>query len=139
MFFMRLFKLKSQIGFMILFQVLSLHAQEEEPEQPVSFTTVSEAILRVFPEAYIDFLTISFMQLSDVIYPHQAEFLVPDKYFKKKINQKILDERAAILLEQLELAPACQSISAGEPQDYSWSAWEDKKVRKVSLIFGIGC
>ncbi|MBK7129250.1 MAG: hypothetical protein IPM74_07965 [Crocinitomicaceae bacterium] len=72
-------KQKYLVGFLFLFQVIRLDAQDKEPEQPVSFTVVSEAILRVFPEAYVDFLTISFMQLSDVIYPHQADFMIPDQ------------------------------------------------------------
>lgn len=112
---------------------------QKEPEQVISFEAVYAGILRIFPETYEDFVTICFTRINDLILPETATFMIPSKYFKSKINQKELDKRAATLMEQLELAPACQSISFGEEEQYSWSEWEDKKVRKVTLHFGIGC
>lgn len=119
---------------------LSASAQDEkEPEQIVSYQVVSDAILRVFPEAYSDFLTVCFIRVNDMILPDQATFMIPDKFFKKSLNQNELDKRAQLLMDQLELSPACQSISFEEATEYAWDEWEDKKVRKVTLTFGIGC
>jgi len=79
------------------------------------------------------------MQRSGIIFQDLATFLIPDKFFKKKLNQKEMEKRAEILLEQLELLPAGFSISFGDVEEYSWAAWEEKNVRKVTLNFGIGC
>lgn len=131
-------KINILIGLLLLYH-FSFTQSENEPEQIISFEAVSTGILRVFPEAYEDFLTVCFMQLNDLIVPESATFMIPDKFFKKKLNQKELESRAQQLMEQLELAPACQSISFSEPIEYAWQEWEDKKVRKVTLVFGIGC
>jgi hypothetical protein len=117
----------------------SFSQEEKEPEQIVSFEVVNAAILRVFPEAYEDFLTICFMRQNEFIVPESATFLIADKHFKKGLNQKELEKRAQLLLDQLELSPACQTISFGDVEEYSWQEWPDKKVRKVTLHFGIGC
>ena len=99
------------ILYFTFFSLTNLFGQEEkEPEQIVSFEVVNAAILRVFPEAYEDFLTICFMRQNEFILPESATFLIADKYFKKGLNQKELDKRAQLLLDQLELSPACQSI-----------------------------
>lgn len=112
---------------------------QKEPEQIISFEAVSQGILRVFPEAYDDFLSVCFTQINGLVVPDQATFLIAESYFKKKLNQKVLEERAQLLLDQLELSPACQSISVGETEEYSWQEWKEKKVKKVTLTFGIGC
>ncbi|MBK9192065.1 MAG: hypothetical protein IPM77_11425 [Crocinitomicaceae bacterium] len=118
---------KSLLIFSFFISSISIGQSEKEPEQIVSFETVSKAILRVFPEAYEDFLTICFTRINELIVPESATFLIPDKYFKKKLNQKTLEERAQTLLDQLELSPACQSVSFDEPTEYSWQEWDDKK------------
>lgn len=125
--------------FGLFFLTNSFCQEETESENPITFEVIEAGILRVFPEAYQQFLTVSFIRTTNFILPETASFLVPDKYFKKKLDQKELDKRAELLLEQLELLPACFSISFGEAEEYSWAAWEDKKVRKVTLTFGIGC
>lgn len=113
---------------------------EKEPEQLISFEAINAGILRIFPEAYEDFMTISFIRRNEFIFPEAASFMIPDQYFKKKkLNQKELEKRAALLMDQLELSPACQTISFGEPEEYAWQEWDDKTVRKVTLSFGIGC
>lgn len=128
------------ILFFTFFSLTNVLSQEDkEPEQIVSFDAVNAAILRVFPEAYEDFLTICFVRQNELILPESATFLIADKHFKKGLNQKELEKRAQLLLDQLELSPACQSISFGEVEEYSWQEWPDKKVRKVTLHFGIGC
>lgn len=110
-----------------------------EPEQIISFEVISDGILRIFPEAYADFLTVCFTRRDNLIFPETATFMIPDKYFKKNLNQNELDKRAQLLMDQLELSPACQSISFEEATEYAWDEWKDKKVRKVTLNFGIGC
>lgn len=125
--------------FCLNFSLCNSQTDNQEPEQIISFDAVSQGILRVFPEAYEDFLTICFTRINELIVPESATFLIPDKYFKKKLNQKTLEQRAQLLLDQLELSPACQSISVGEPTEYSWQEWDDKHVRKVTIGFGIGC
>jgi hypothetical protein len=128
------------ILFAALFSLTNVLGQDEkEPEQIISFEVVNAGILRVFPEAYEDFVTISFVRQNELILPESATFLIADKHFKKGLNQKELEKRAQLLLDQLELSPACQSISFGDVQEYSWQEWPDKKVRKVTLHFGIGC
>ena len=112
---------------------------ETEPEESLPFAVIESTILRVFPEAYKEFLSVTYSRLGEFIVPENATFLIPDKYFKKNLNQKELDKRAELVLEQLELLPACFSISYGEVLEYAWHSWEDKKVRKVTLVFGIGC
>ena len=122
-----------------LFFLTNSFCQEDETEYPLTFGVIESAILRVFPGAYQQFISVKFTRHSKVILPENATFLVPDKYFKKKLDQKELDKRVVILLEQLELVPACHSISFGDAEEYSWHEWEDKRVRKVTVTFGIGC
>lgn len=123
----------------LLFLPHSSCQQNQETEQIISFEAVRDGILRVFPEAYDDFLTVCFMQLDGVIVPDAATFMVPDKHVKRTLNEKELEKRAQLLMDQLELSPACQRIEVGEVEEYSWAEWEDKKVRKLTFYFGIGC
>lgn len=112
---------------------------EKEPEQILSFQQISEAIQRVFPEAYTQFTSVTFTLHGESILPERATFLIPHKIIKKKFSDKELKSRALLLLEQLEIVPGCHSISVGDPQEYAWHEWEDKIVCKVEIVFAIGC
>jgi len=125
--------------FGLFFLPKAFSQQEDEPVQPISFELIETAIHRVFPEAHQQFLTISFMRRTDFILPESATFLIPDHYFKKKIDQNVLEKRAELLMDQLELSPACQSISFGDIEEYSFWSSDDNNVRKVTFWFGIGC
>lgn len=102
------------------------------------YVKIKKTILLAFPEAYPDLFEITFTDWDDKAYPQSASFCVADKYFSTKLTQSELDKRAKLLAERFEYT-GCESISVGEPTMYSYLKWEDKKIRRVTFHFGIGC
>jgi hypothetical protein len=130
--------------FILLVLAASGNAQSRHPDrqQRVSFADAEKAILMVFPEACKEFIAVTFSRGgSGLIYPEEATFLIPDSYFKSKtIDQPELDRRAELLMNELGFTGGgCEFITFGEPVEYSWHAWKEKTVRKITMNFMIGC
>ncbi len=111
----------------------------QDPEMMWTFEVLNNIILSEFPEAYEDFVNISFERIDEQIYPVTATFLIRAKYFDKKLNEEILKARAGNILHKMGDPASCWEISVGEMEEYAWHEWEDKKVKKVTLHFYIGC
>ena len=122
---------------------IQVHSSDQNefqpPEMRWSFIQLNNILLSEFPEAYEDFVNISFERVNESIYPVEATFLIRAKYFEKKLNDKVLKQRGGNVLHKMGDPASCWEISVGETEEYAWSEWEDKTVRKVTLKFYIGC
>lgn len=107
---------------------------------------MTEAIRAVFPESYSQFMTVSYERQDagtgrrPEIWPKDAGFLVPADAFAASIEDE-LDARVANLISRV-LRPGdahCESVEVGEPEDYGWMAWPDKRVRKITVTFNVAC
>lgn len=133
------------------------HASKVDPTSAVSLpaadTTVvtppeemTEAIRAVFPESYSQFMTVSYERQdagtgrNPEIWPKAASFLVPAKAYEATIAEE-LDSRVATLIGRV-LRPDdahCEDVSVGDPENYGWMAWPDKRVRKITVTFNVAC
>lgn len=125
-------------------QLLSLPAADTTVVTPPEEMT--EAIRAVFPESYSQFMTVSYERQDagtgrvPEIWPKAASFLVPDKAYDATIASD-LDSRVAALIGRV-LRPDdahCEDASVGDPEDYGWMAWPDKRVRKITVTFNVAC
>ena len=107
---------------------------------------LTEAIRAVFPESYSQFMTVSYERQDagtgrkPEIWPKDASFLVPAAAYSATIESE-LDARISDLISRV-LHPGdahCESVDVGEPEDYGWMAWPDKRVRKITVTFGVAC
>ncbi len=96
----------------------------------------------VFPEAYTQFMAVG-LERQDIgeIWPASMSFWVPARFFEQALTQEVLDKRLSLLMSKI-LRPgdaACESIHYGPVEELAWQAWPDKTVRKVTMLFNIGC
>ncbi len=111
---------------------------ERNPEW--TFENIALIIHDEFPEAYDNFINISFSRVEMSITPEKASFLIPTKYFEKKLTQEVCKERTDNVVEKMTgFRDGCQEVEIGESQKYAWHSWEDKVVNKVTIYFAIGC
>lgn len=118
-----------------------VHFDEETNKNPDwTFEKIAAIIYEEFPEAYEDLITISFSRAEMSITPEKATFLIPSRYFEKKLTQKVCKERTDNVLEKMSgYRDGCQEVEIGDSQEYAWYSWEDKVVTKVTIYFAIGC
>ena len=131
--------------FSLLF--LKLFAQEnelkewqfdEELNMNWSYKDLSQIIQSEFPEAYLEFMEISFIRLSKQIDPGTASFLIPTIKLKEITAEEFQKRIDNILLKMGNIA-ACPDYRVGESSRYSWTKWADKNVTKFYINFNIGC
>lgn len=113
-------------------------ATHQPAEVNWDYVTIKRTILQVFPEAYPDLFEIAFTDWDDEPHPSTATFCVPDKYFPNPLSETELKKRASLLSLKFEYT-GCEQIVLGEATMYSYAKWKDKKVRRVTFHFGIGC
>lgn len=105
-----------------------------------TFENIALIIQEEFPEAYDNFITISFSRVEMNITPEKASFLIPSRYFEKKLTQEVCKERTDNVLEKMTgYRDGCHEVEIGVSQEYAWHSWEDKVVTKVIIYFAIGC
>jgi hypothetical protein len=122
-----------------------LEMRPSQLSQGRSVVSVEEAIgtvQTVFPEAYTQFMQVSFeYQDSNDIWPAQAQFFVAARYFPAPLDAQTLQERAVMAAQSL--APSdmavCPSAESGAEEEAAWQAWDEETVRKVQINFGFGC
>lgn len=114
--------------------------QESQKNPDWSFENIALIIHEEFPEAYDNFITITFSRVEMRITPEKASFLIPSRYFEKDLNQEVCKERTDNVLEKMTgYRDGCHEVEIGESQQYAWHSWEDKVVTKVTIYFAIGC
>lgn len=112
----------------------------QDDDQPWSFEQIESFILEEFPEAYKQFLSISYSRSEDTVYPEEANFLIPSKYFDQgKLSQEICLQRTENIIQKMGSPATCEMVEIGKSKEYAWHAWEDKVVTKVTIKFYIGC
>ena len=132
---------------------LAVGALAEEPARPAADMIVvtppeemTEAIRAVFPEAYSQFMTVSYERpdagtgRKPEIWPKAATFLVPASAYADTIETR-MDARVADLISRV-LRPGdahCESVDVGQVEEYGWMAWPQKTVRQITVRFNVAC
>jgi glycosyltransferase involved in cell wall biosynthesis len=118
-----------------------INLDEESVKNPDwTFENIASIIYEEFPEAYEDLIDISFSRAEMRITPEQASFLIPSRYFEKKLTQEVCEERTRNVLDKMTgYRDGCHEVEIGKSQEYAWHSWEDKVVTKVTIYFAIGC
>ncbi len=113
---------------------------KNQDEKPWGFEQLEGFILEEFPEAYRQFLTITYTRSEETVYPEEANFLVPTKYFDQgQLNQEICLKRTQNIIQKMGDPGTCEMVEIGKSTEYAWLGWEDKIVTKVTIKFYIGC
>ena len=113
---------------------------EADKHMPWTFDDIQTIILEEFPEAYPEFLNISFSHLKGRITPEKAYFYIPTAYFSmNKLNQDIVNKRTDKVLLAMGDPGSCHEAEIGDSYEFAWHSWEDKTVTKVTIYFAIGC
>ena len=126
----------------LVFIGVSCHSLKEtvsDENQIWSFVELSNLITEEFPESYEDFTQISFEKTDNKIYPVEATFLIPTRYFNNGLDIETLTQRTKNLLHKMGDPGSCYEVFIGESSQYSWTKWNDKAVTKVIIKFNIGC
>lgn len=111
-----------------------------EDKEPWGFEQIEGFILEEFPEAYRQFLTITYTRSEEKVYPEEANFLIPTKYFDQGIlNQEICLKRTENVIHKMGDPATCEMVEIGKSTEYAWLGWDDKIVTKVTIKFYIGC
>ena len=123
----------------LTFTLASISELPKDLVQPWGFEEIAGYITEEFPEAYDNFTSITFTRTSNYIYPDNATFLIPTRFFKNKLKEKTLKNRTDKVLEKMGNPGSCHEVSVGESKEYAWYEWEDKIVTPVTIRFLIGC
>lgn len=107
---------------------------------------MTEAIRAVFPEAYSQFMTVSYERQDagagrvPEIWPKTTTFLVPAAAYDATVAAAIEARVTELVVTVLRPGDAhCEGFEVGEPEDYAWMAWPDKRVREITIHFGVAC
>jgi len=99
-----------------------------------------DAVREVFPDAYTQFLNVGFeYHESGEIYPDRVEFYVPSRSFSGPLDEEDLQARARRIADRVGISGSCANADVGPSEQFSWSAWPDKTVRKVTVHFLFLC
>jgi hypothetical protein len=132
--------MKNIIAFtIVLFSTLNVFAQgNEEVKVDISFNDIAQIVSSEFPEAYKDFMEISFIRQGKTASPGTASFLIPTAKLSKINSNEIIRRIKTIIIKMGDM-PACPTFHLDKPTQYSWSKWKDKNVTKLYVDFNIGC
>jgi len=111
----------------------------EKPKKGHTNEELLGAVLKAIPEAYKELSKVSF-ETTDAqnFAAHSVIVLVPEVKVRGW-NEKTRKERACQTRKNLGHGCDCERMEVGPAKDYAWSAWPDKRVVPVTLIFGFGC
>lgn len=128
-----------------LFAIFSLVVLSPTVARPLgdwSAEEIGEETLRYFPEAYRQFLMVSFElqeQHDNPVIPSGVEFLVPARHFEETLTDEVIRRRADELASELAGFAGCTIVETGETREYAWHSWPDRVVRKISILFNFYC
>ncbi len=113
---------------------------ESKLSQKWQYEELAKIISSEFPEAYVDFMEISFSQVNNSISPETASFLIPTAKMNK-LKASELEKRLDNIIKKMGSSAegACKSYKIGTKETYSWTQWDDKNVTKFYIEFNLGC
>lgn len=105
-----------------------------------NYEELATIILTEFPEAYSDFMEISFERTNSTVNPKTATFLIPSAKMTK-LNAAIFEKRLDAVLTKMgsHAEGSCRAYRIGEKKAYAWSQWKDKNVTIFYIDFNLGC
>jgi len=105
-----------------------------------NYEELATIILSEFPEAYSDFMEISFERTNSTINPKTATFLIPSAKMTK-LNAAIFEKRLDAVLKKMgsHAEGSCRAYRIGEKKAFAWSQWKDKNVTIFYIDFNLGC
>jgi hypothetical protein len=97
------------------------------------------ATVAAFPGAYVELARVSFeSHEEDRFVPSSVTVLIPEAIVRK-LSETDLKTRACTARRALGWDCDCEHVTLGEPVEYAWHSWPDKRVVPLTLHFGLGC
>jgi hypothetical protein len=97
------------------------------------------ATVTAFRGAYEELAVVSFESGGqDRFAPASVTVYIPEAIVGERSEEE-LREQACKANQALGWECHCQSVKLGEPQDFAWHSWPDKRVVPLTLRFGLGC
>lgn len=118
----------------------------ELPHEPAAAATAERtkaellaATVTAFRGAYEELATVSFETLGEGRFaPTSVTVYVPE-VIAGRWSEAELKDQACVAKQALRWDCACERVTIGEPQDFAWHSWPDKRVVPLTLHFGLGC
>lgn len=102
-------------------------------------TELLAATVAAFHGAYEELATVSFESFGEGGFaPASVTVYVPEA-IADRWSDEDLKQRACKAKQALRWDCACETVTLGEPQDFAWHSWPDKRVVALTLRFGLGC
>ncbi len=98
-----------------------------------------EATVAAFRGAYRELAVVSFEAGSeDRFAPASVTVYIPEAIVVGQSEEE-LREQACKAKRALDWECACERVVLGEPKDFAWHSWPDKRVVPLTLQLGLGC
>lgn len=111
---------------------------EEELSSYWTYSMLFQVVMSEFPEAYEDFVEISYEKVEDRVNPDVMSFVIPTKKLEE-IDSSDIEMRFERVALKMNDFVGCQWYEIGESETYSWHAWDDKQVTRIYYHFMFGC
>jgi hypothetical protein len=119
---------------------------DELPREPAaragaepSKAELLEATVTAFRGAYEELAVVSFEAGGgDRFVPASVTVYVPEAIVGEQSEEE-LREQACKAKQALGWDCGCEQVVLGEPKDFAWHSWPDKRVVALTLRFGLGC
>jgi hypothetical protein len=106
---------------------------------PWTFSHLYQVVMSEWPEAYEEFVDITFEHGVDRIDPEKISFLVPTAKLAQIDSVEIENRFDRVTLKMKDSKRGCEHYEIGESTTYSWQAWDDKVVTKITFYFMFLC
>ncbi len=102
---------------------------------------LQQRALELFPEAYRELSTVGYENFGDDFVPAFVTVVVPDRHFETTLTPGLIETRVRRLRAQWEQEgwALCPEVEVGPAEDFAWQEWPDKRARRLTLRFHIGC
>ena len=100
---------------------------------------ITAVVIATFPGAYTELATVTFETMGEGRHhPQSVTFLVPEALVSRQSDED-LARHACQAKKKLGWECACETVKRGEPADYAWHSWPDKRVVPLTVDFALGC
>ena len=97
--------------------------------------------LDLFPEAYPELATVGYENFGDDFVPAFVTVVVADRHFGSTLTPAALEVRLSRVRPMWEQNgwALCPALDVGPAEEFGWHTWPDKRARRLTLRFHVGC
>ena len=103
-----------------------------------TFSQLYQIVLSEFPEAYDNFVDITFSG-GPTVTPETISFLIPTVKLSEIDSVELQYRFDRVSLKMSGFKGGCAYYEIGESKTYDWDEWEDKTVTKIYYHFMFAC